>query len=201
MLIDDKCCGKIDQEVQRNVRQQRVRCQIEQHKHQSHNACADDPQQALIAMEQSEQHSCRDGNHGDGQPREDAAQQVHQAAPEYDLLPYARRDRAEEPLYLLFPGTGRDQRRHSLFSTLLTSFLFCFIGYFNGTGSTLFVMLQGIIGAFGVRLPVSWFVSHQAWATLFHIGLATPASSLVQIILCGIYFTCMLQRQSRVKSA
>lgn len=85
--------------------------------------------------------------------------------------------------------------------TLLTSFLFCFIGYFNGTGSTLFVMLQGIIGAFGVRLPVSWFVSRQAWATLFHIGLATPASSLVQIILCGIYFTYMLQRQSRAKSA
>ena len=37
--------------------------------------------------------------------------------------------------------------------TLLTAFLFCFIGYFNGTGATIFAMLQGIIGAFGVRLP------------------------------------------------
>ena len=71
---------------------------------------------------------------------------------------------------------------------LLTSFLFCFIGYFNGTGSTIFVMLQGIIGAFGVRLPVSWIISRQATANLFHIGLATPASSLVQIILCGVFF-------------
>ncbi len=78
---------------------------------------------------------------------------------------------------------------------LLTSFLFCFIGYFNGTGSTLFVMLQGIIGAFGVRLPVSWFISRQAWAGLFHIGLATPASSLVQIILCGVYLTMELRKQ------
>ena len=50
-------------------------------------------------------------------------------------------------------------------------------------------MAQGIIGAFGVRLPVSFFVSRQAGAGLFHIGLATPASSLVQIILCGVYFT------------
>lgn len=78
---------------------------------------------------------------------------------------------------------------------LLTSFLFCFIGYFNGTGNTVFVMLQGIIGAFGVRLPVSWFVSRQAWASLFHIGLATPASSLVQILLCGIYFFFVRKRQ------
>lgn len=84
--------------------------------------------------------------------------------------------------------------------TLLTSFLFCFIGYFNGTGATIFVMLQGIIGAFCVRLPVSWFVSRQAWATLFRIGLATPASSLVQITLCGIYFACTLYRQRREKN-
>ena len=80
---------------------------------------------------------------------------------------------------------------------LLTSFLFCFIGYFNGTGATVFVMLQGIIGAFGVRLPVSWFVSRQAAATLFHIGLATPASSLVQITLCGIYFAFALRKHKK----
>lgn len=80
---------------------------------------------------------------------------------------------------------------------LLTSFLFCFIGYFNGTGNTMFVMLQGIVGAFCVRLPVSWLVSRQATASLFHIGLATPASSLVQILLCGVYFTYVLHVQKK----
>lgn len=78
---------------------------------------------------------------------------------------------------------------------LLTSFLFCFIGYFNGCSQTTFVMLQGIIGAFGVRLPVSWFMSRRAEVSLFHIGLATPASSLVQIILCGGYFWIWMRRQ------
>ena len=29
---------------------------------------------------------------------------------------------------------------------LLTAFLFCFIGYFNGCGNTTFVMIQGIVG-------------------------------------------------------
>ena len=81
---------------------------------------------------------------------------------------------------------------------LLTSFLFCFIGYFNGCSSTTFVMLQGIIGAFGVRLPVSWLMSKQAVVSLFHIGLATPASTVVQIVLCGIYFAILLRRQNSV---
>lgn len=82
---------------------------------------------------------------------------------------------------------------------LLTSFLFCFIGYFNGCSRTTFVMAQGIIGAFGVRLPVSWFMSRQAQVTLFHIGLATPASSLVQIILCGGYFVILMCRTQNEK--
>lgn len=81
---------------------------------------------------------------------------------------------------------------------LLTSFLFCFIGYFNGCSKTTFVMLQGIIGAFGVRLPISWIMSRQAGVTLFQIGLATPSSSLVQIILCGIYFAVTLRKQKKV---
>lgn len=82
---------------------------------------------------------------------------------------------------------------------LLTSFLFCFIGYFNGCSRTTFVMAQGIIGAFGVRLPVSWFMSRQAQVTLFHIGLATPASSLVQIMLCGGYFVILMCRTQNEK--
>ena len=80
---------------------------------------------------------------------------------------------------------------------IFTAFLFCFIGYFNGCSCTVFVMCQGIIGAFGVRLPVSWIMSRQAWASLFHIGLATPASTVVQIILCGIYFSHLRKRQKR----
>jgi len=77
---------------------------------------------------------------------------------------------------------------------LLTCFLFCFMGYFNGCGKTLFVMVQGIAGAFGVRLPVAFLVSRGAEVSLFHLGLATPASTLAQIILCAGYF-CLLRRK------
>ena len=72
---------------------------------------------------------------------------------------------------------------------ILTSFLFCFVGFFNGSGRTLFVMTQGIVGAFGVRIPVAFLTSRRAGVTLFQIGLATPVSSLIQIILCLGYFS------------
>lgn len=90
-----------------------------------------------------------------------------------------------------------DYLRAYAMDCLLTSFLFCFIGYFNGCSCTTFVMIQGIVGAFGVRLPLSWIISRQAEVSLFHIGLATPASSFVQIVLCGIYFCMLLGRQKK----
>lgn len=71
--------------------------------------------------------------------------------------------------------------------TLLTAFLFCFIGYYNGCGNTLFVMVQGIVGAFCVRVPIVFLMSGLEKTSLFHIGLATPASSVFQITLCVIF--------------
>jgi len=80
--------------------------------------------------------------------------------------------------------------------TFLTSFLFCFIGYFNGCGRTLFVMVQGILGAFAVRIPVAFFVSRMAGVSLFLLGLATPASSFVQILLCMAAFVRYRKRDA-----
>lgn len=77
---------------------------------------------------------------------------------------------------------------------LFTCFLFCFTGYFNGCGKTRFVMVQGIIGAFGVRIPVSFLMSRLTPVSVFRVGLATPASTVVQIILCGAYFYMMMRK-------
>lgn len=70
----------------------------------------------------------------------------------------------------------------------LSPLLFCFIGFFNGCQMTLFVMFQGMLGALFVRIPLALFISQLPGATLFHIGLSTPASSVVQLALCvGMY--------------
>lgn len=67
---------------------------------------------------------------------------------------------------------------------LLTCFLFCFIGFYNGIARTKFVMIQGIVGAFLVRIPVAFLMQHIGRGSLFLIGLATPCSTVLQIILC-----------------
>ena len=71
---------------------------------------------------------------------------------------------------------------------LLTAFLFCFLGYFNGCGKTRFFFLQGLAGAFFVRIPLAVLFSRIEPVSLFRIGLATPASSVVQTTMCIIYF-------------
>lgn len=82
-----------------------------------------------------------------------------------------------------------DYLRAYAFDCLFTCFLFCFIGFFNGMEYTRFVMIQGIVGAFLVRIPVSYFMSKQDPVSLFHIGLATPCSTIIQITMC---FICLM---------
>ena len=81
---------------------------------------------------------------------------------------------------------------------IFVSFLFCFIGYFNGYGKTRFVMWQGLVGAFGVRIPVSFIMSTLDPVSIFGIGLATPCSTIVQIIMCFAYFAVIRKRENKL---
>lgn len=80
---------------------------------------------------------------------------------------------------------------------LFTAVFFCYTGFYNGIGRTKFVMIQGIIGALGVRVPVSYFMSLRPGVTLFEIGLATPLSSIVQLLLC-LGFMLVLKKRGKV---
>lgn len=98
-------------------------------------------------------------------------------------------------------GAAADYLRAYAIDTLLTSILFCFMGYFNGRGNTAFLMVQGIVGAFLVRIPVSLFMSRLEPVSLFHVGLATPCSTVVQIILFLGYYTVTSMRDRRMEPA
>ncbi|MDE7243245.1 MAG: MATE family efflux transporter [Oscillospiraceae bacterium] len=94
-------------------------------------------------------------------------------------------------------AAAADYLRAYSIDSLLTSIMFCFAGYFNGCGSTTFVMLQGIAGSFLVRIPVSFFMSRQTPVSLFRVGLATPCSTVVQILLFVLYFLFQTLRERR----
>ena len=77
---------------------------------------------------------------------------------------------------------------------IITCVLFCFMGYFNGCGRTKFVMIQGLIGAFGVRIPLSYLICRTV-GSLFLMGFATPAASLVSGIICIFYYRYLRNKE------
>ena len=74
------------------------------------------------------------------------------------------------------------------FDCILVCILFCFMGYFNGCGKTMFVMVQGVIAAFAVRIPVSYLISRLPEVTMLQLGLATPVSTVAGILMCFFYY-------------
>lgn len=71
---------------------------------------------------------------------------------------------------------------------LFTCFLFCFIGYFNGIERTKFVMLQGLCGAFVIRIPFAFLMKNIGNGSLFLIGMSIPCSTVLQIFMCFVAY-------------
>lgn len=71
---------------------------------------------------------------------------------------------------------------------ILTCALFSSIGYFNGCGKSIPVMVQGITSACFIRIPVSIFMSRLPNASLMMVGLATPITTVYGIIFFIICF-------------
>lgn len=73
------------------------------------------------------------------------------------------------------------------FDCLLVCFVFCLNGFFGGCGRTGFTMVNSLVSTFAVRVPVTLFVSTLPGVTLFHIGLAAPLASALQIVIQLVY--------------
>lgn len=73
------------------------------------------------------------------------------------------------------------------FDCLCTSFIFCYNGYLNGGGYTVFTMLHSLLATFILRIPLTLVISKLSGITLFHMGIASPIASMASIIMCVIY--------------
>lgn len=80
---------------------------------------------------------------------------------------------------------------------IVTSFLFSYMGYFNGHSRSLFVMGQGLAQSFLVRLPMSYIMSIQPDASLTRIGLAAPTATVFGILLCSVYYIRMNRQMKK----
>lgn len=80
---------------------------------------------------------------------------------------------------------------------ILTCVLFSSIGYFNGCGKSLPVMVQGITSAFCIRIPVSIFMSRLPDTSLVLVGLATPITTVYGIIFFVICFIRLKKKTNK----
>ncbi len=81
---------------------------------------------------------------------------------------------------------------------LIVSVLFCLMGYFNGCGRTTFVMIQGILGAFAVRVPACWLLSRVEPVSLLRIGLSVPLSTITQTLIFVVYLLWLRHKGEEV---
>lgn len=65
---------------------------------------------------------------------------------------------------------------------------FCFSGYFCACGRSIISFVHNISGVALVRVPGAYFMSKMFPTTLFPMGLATAAGSLLQVIICIVAY-------------
>ncbi|MCD7878934.1 MAG: hypothetical protein LUG16_03250, partial [Candidatus Gastranaerophilales bacterium] len=88
------------------------------------------------------------------------------------------------------------------FDYILVPFVFCFNGFFFGSGRTIFAAATSIFSAFVIRIPVAFILcTFISGATLFELGIATPCSSVITGTLAFTYLLYLSKRGLLVQSA
>ena len=82
------------------------------------------------------------------------------------------------------------------FDCILTCYLFASIGLLNGTGHTFPVFMQGVTSAIIVRIPSALLLSSIPGATLFHVGLAAPITTVYGIVFFWVTIVIMKRRKT-----
>lgn len=77
--------------------------------------------------------------------------------------------------------------RNYTIDCMLVAFIFCANSFFSGCGYSLFSLIHSLLATFGVRVPVSYFLSRLPGVTLYEMGFVPPLASCLSIILCLIY--------------
>lgn len=80
---------------------------------------------------------------------------------------------------------------------ILTCILFSSVGFFNGSGNSIPVMIQGISSAFLIRIPVSILMSKLPNTSLMLVGFATPITTIYGIIFFVICFALLRRKAAR----
>ena len=80
---------------------------------------------------------------------------------------------------------------------LFGSLLLMMLGFFNGMGHSNFVMIQGLVGAFLIRIPVVLAIGNMGSANLTMLGVGCASATCGALILCVVYYFVKVRRELR----
>lgn len=80
----------------------------------------------------------------------------------------------------------------------ILSIAYCFTGYFIGIGRTKFVMIQGILAVFLIKLPYAYIETAKDNPSLFNIGFSTVVSASCILTACVLYYTFVKIKKQRL---
>ena len=89
---------------------------------------------------------------------------------------------------------GTQYMRSYIIDTMFAGVHFCFSGYFAAYGKSYIGFLHNIISITFVRVPGSYLASKLLPATLFPMGLAAPAGSVLSVVICVAAFVYLKRR-------
>ncbi len=96
---------------------------------------------------------------------------------------------------------GGQYMRGYVWDCIFAGIHFSFSGYFCAYGLSGISFLHNSLSIICVRIPVAYFASKYFAATLFPMGLASPAGSALSVIICIAAFIWMDRRQKRIKKS
>ena len=102
---------------------------------------------------------------------------------------------AAEPFVSLFLRDGGEAvrlggqyMRGYVMDCMLAGVHFCFSGYFCALGKSLVPFVHNLLSMMCVRIPVAYWASVTFADTLFPMGLASTAGSVLSVAICvGVY--------------
>lgn len=84
--------------------------------------------------------------------------------------------------------SGGQYLRSYIWDCIFAGIHFCFSGYFCAHGLSMISFIHNFLSIVLARIPLSWFASVNWPDTLFPMGLAAPAGSVLSVIICvGAY--------------
>ena len=92
---------------------------------------------------------------------------------------------------------GAQYLRAYIFDCAVAGIHFCFSGYFCAYGKAILSFIHNLLSVLLVRIPGAYLASRYFPDTLYPMGWAAPAGSLLSALICVGFFQWMCWKESK----